>query len=76
MAAPGVTLALGGVAIGSVVALPIGRVLRTFVWGVSETDAITFAAVGLTLVTVAVVASLVPALRVLRLDPAVTLRQE
>jgi ABC-type lipoprotein release transport system permease subunit len=43
---------------------------------VTPTDPVTFAAVIVTLLAVALVASVIPALRVLRLDPALTLRAE
>jgi predicted permease len=73
---PGVTLALAGVAIGSVAALPVTRLMRSFLWGVRDTDPVTFAAVVALLLAVACVASVIPALRILRLDPALTLRAE
>ncbi len=50
--------------------------MRHFVWGVSTTDPATYAGVVILLLAVAGVASAVPALRILRLDPAITLRQE
>ncbi|HEX5473079.1 MAG TPA: ABC transporter permease [Vicinamibacterales bacterium] len=73
---PGLVLALIGVALGSAAALAVARLLRSFVWGVTPTDAGTFGAVVAILIAIAAVASLVPALRVLRLDPAQTLRAE
>lgn len=73
---PGVMLAAAGVLLGSAAALAAARLLESFLWGVTPTDPATFLAVILTLLGVAVVASVVPALRVLRLDPAVTLRAE
>jgi len=50
--------------------------LRTFIYGVQPTDPATFIAVALLLLMVAAIASLIPAWRVLRLDPALTLRAE
>ena len=50
--------------------------MRAFIWGVEATDPITFAGVAILLLSVALVASLIPAWRVLRLDPASTLRAE
>lgn len=73
---PGVALAIAGIAIGSVAAFVTVRLLQSFLWGVTPTDPMTFIAVIATLVSVALVASVVPALRVLRLDPALTLRAE
>jgi ABC-type lipoprotein release transport system permease subunit len=46
------------------------------VWGVTTTDPITFGGVALLLLGVAAVASVVPALRILQLDPAQTLRAD
>jgi predicted permease len=76
VAVPGVCLALIGIVIGSGLGLAGARVLRAFLWGVSATDPRTFVGVAASLLLVAVVASVVPALRVLRLDPASTLRHE
>jgi ABC-type antimicrobial peptide transport system permease subunit len=73
---PGLALALVGVAIGSAGALAAVRLLRTFLWGVRPTDPLTFALVIAGLLVVAFVATLIPALRILRLDPALTLRAE
>jgi len=73
---PGVTLAAIGVAIGAGVAVAVSRLLQSFLWGVTSTDSVTFAAVIVLLLLVALVASVIPALRVLRLDPALTLRAE
>jgi ABC-type antimicrobial peptide transport system permease subunit len=50
--------------------------IRTLVFGVSASDPVTLAAVGATLALVALIASLVPAYRALRLDPVKSLRAE
>ena len=76
LAMPGIVLAGAGTAVGLVLASASADLIRHFVWGVSAKDPLTFAAVGATLLTVAVGASLVPALRIFRLDPATTLRHE
>jgi predicted permease len=73
---PGVAIACAGVAIGSAGALATVHLLQSFLWGVTATDPVTFIAVIALLLVVAIVASLIPALRVLRLDPALTLRAE
>ena len=75
-ALPGVALAAAGVAVGSLGALAAGRALRHLLHGVGPHDPATLAGVALLLVTVAAVASLLPALRIARLDPARTLRDE
>jgi predicted permease len=76
VALPGVALALAGVAAGSVLAGFASQLLRHLVWGVRPGDPLTFAIVGLVLLGVAAAASFLPALRVMRLNPAETLRQE
>jgi predicted permease len=73
---PGLTIALVGVTIGSLAALATTRLMQSFIWGVKATDPLTFIAVVATLLAVALLASVIPAMRVLRLDPAKTLRAE
>jgi len=73
---PGIVLAAVGVTIGAAAALAVVRLLQSFLWGVTATDPLTFAVVIATLLAVALIASLIPAARVLRLDPALTLRAE
>lgn len=73
-ALPGLGIALGGLIAGLALALALVRALRAFVFGVGLFDPLTFVAVPLLLLTVTALASLVPALRILRLDPARTLR--
>jgi putative ABC transport system permease protein len=73
---PGIALAVVGVVLGGVAARSVVQVLQSLVWGVRPTDPLTFAAVALLLLAVAATASLIPALRIARLNPAETLRQE
>ncbi len=73
---PGISLALGGIALGVPLALASARILRRLVFGVKATDPATFVSVGLVLLLVAAAASLFPALRLLRLNPSQTLRDE
>jgi predicted permease len=74
--APGLLLAGVGVVIGTAAAFATARLLQSFLWGVTPADPLTFGAVIVTLLCVALFASLIPALRVLRLDPATTLRAQ
>jgi putative ABC transport system permease protein len=74
--AEGLPPALVGVAAGTIAALALARVMRTLVFGVSASDPLTLAAVAATLVVIALIASLVPAYRALRLDPMKVLRAE
>jgi ABC-type antimicrobial peptide transport system permease subunit len=76
VALPGVALALAGSLVGSVLAGFASQLLRHLIWGVRTGDPLTFVAAGLGLLAVAAAASLLPALRVTRLNPAETLRQE
>ena len=76
LALPGIALSAAGIAFGIGGAVAAARLVRHFVWGLSATDPLTFAAVGALFLAIASIASILPALRILRLDPAVTLRQE
>jgi putative ABC transport system permease protein len=69
-------LAIGGVVAGMLGALALTRVLESLLYGVSATDPLTFVAVSLILIGVALVASYLPARRAARVDPMVTLRAE
>jgi predicted permease len=69
-------LAAAGLLIGLLASLALTRLLSGFLYGVSATDPLTFAAVALLLVMVALLASAVPAHRAARLDPIVALREE
>ncbi len=75
-AAPGIALALSGITAGLVLALFATRLLKGLIWGVTATDPLTFGVVAALLVAVAALASILPALRLTHLDPAVTLREE
>lgn len=72
----GVSLALAGLAVGTVVALAGTRLIRSFLYGVEAWDPATFLGVGVLLVAVAAVATLFPAVRASRLDPISVLREE
>ena len=67
---------LAGIAAGTAAALVSAKVMKTLVFGVSASDPLTLAAVAATLALVAMIASLVPAYRALRLDPVKVLRAE
>jgi putative ABC transport system permease protein len=66
---------LGSVA-GLSLAAAFARVLAGMLYGVSATDAVTFASVVLLLLFVAALASFVPAARAARIDPMQVLREE
>jgi predicted permease len=70
----GFTLAFLGIAIGTVGALFVGRLLARFLFGIAPNDPLAFGGVILVLALVALVASFVPALRATRVDPMTALR--
>lgn len=74
--APGIGLTLLGVVIGCVLSRLLVRVMQHIIFGVTPGDPVTFAGVALILLAVAAIASAIPAVRVLRLDPSQTLRHE
>lgn len=75
-AMPGILMATGGLAIGCVAAYGASGLIRSLLWGVKQNDPVTFAAVIGTLLAVALTASIVPALRVRKVDPVSLLRAE
>jgi putative ABC transport system permease protein len=72
----GLRLATIGLGIGLAAALAATRLLSSLLYGVRPTDAITFAAVSLILLAVALIASYLPALRATRVDPLTALRYD
>ncbi len=70
----GFTLAFFGIAIGTVLALFVSRLLSRFLFGVAPNDPVAFGGVIAVLTVVALVASYVPALRATRVDPMTALR--
>jgi ABC-type antimicrobial peptide transport system permease subunit len=72
----GVQLTAVGAVFGLLVAFGAAQLLRTMLFGVAPTDALTFAAVTLLLLGVGVVASWWPARRASLVDPATAMRAD
>jgi len=72
----GAKFALLGLGIGVALALLFTRFIATLLYGVSATDALTFGAVAIVLLTVAMTACYIPARRALRVNPVVALRYQ
>lgn len=70
----GALLAGAGLALGVPIGLVLTRSLAAVLYGVKPGDPLTFAAVAVLLSLVAVVASYLPARRVLRVDPSIAMR--
>jgi predicted permease len=76
IASSGVAAALGGVVAGLIGSFLVLRVMKSAIYGVGTYDPVTLVSVPLLLVAIAAAASLLPALRIARIDPAETLRAE
>lgn len=74
VAKSGVLLAAVGAVIGAGLSIPGVKLIESFLYTVQPTDAATYIGVGALLFVVAALSSVLPALRILRLDPARTLR--
>jgi len=70
------TLAAGGLIVGSAVALGLARLIRTMLFGVTATDGVTYFAVSVLLCGIVVLATCLPARRAMRIDPMVALRYD
>jgi putative ABC transport system permease protein len=69
-------LALLGLAIGVGLALGISRIFSRFLFGISAADPITLVTAIVIILAVAVIASLIPALKAVKVDPITALRAE
>jgi predicted permease len=72
----GLLLSLAGVVLGLIAAAPLSRLMRSLLYGVRPIDPLTYLAVGVSLIAVAVLASLIPAVRAAGVDPGSALRIE
>jgi putative ABC transport system permease protein len=74
--AQGAKIAGAGVAIGIAASFGLTRLLAKLLFSVSAADPLTFAAVAILLIVVAMLACYIPARRTLRVDPMIALRYE
>jgi putative ABC transport system permease protein len=72
----GLRLALAGIGFGLVAAYALTDTLRSFLYGVTPTDAVTFAVVSVILALTFLLASAIPANRAAKVDPMTALRHE
>lgn len=74
--ARGMALAIPGVTIGLLGSVAFTRTMRSLLFGVSPIDPLTFVAIPVSLILVALLASYIPAQRATRVDPTVSLHSE
>jgi putative ABC transport system permease protein len=72
----GVRIAAAGIAIGGIIALATGRFIGPLLYRVSPKDPVVYVIAAGTLLAVAMLASLVPALRATHVDPNIALRAD
>ncbi|MCP9495921.1 MAG: ABC transporter permease [Pyrinomonadaceae bacterium MAG19_C2-C3] len=72
----GLKLVFIGVAIGLALSFVLTRLMSSLLFGVTATDPLTFVAVSLSLIVVALAACFVPARRATKVDPLIALRYE
>ncbi len=73
---PGLIWVAGGVAIGAAGSFALERLLKSFIYGVRPADPATLLLVAIGLFAATAIASVIPSSRILRLNPADTLRSE
>ena len=72
----GAKLAVIGIIIGAAGALVLTQFIRSFLFGVSPSDPLTFIGISFILAGVAIMASYLPARRAMKVDPNTALRYE
>ena len=72
----GMTLAVIGIAVGFAGSLALTRLLSSLLFGITATDAVTFAVTSLVVLFVACLACVIPARRAMKIDPLLAIRHE
>ena len=72
----GVRVTMAGVALGVLLALALGRVVESLLFGASAHDALVYAVATATLLVGAALASVIPGWRAARVDPVTALRED
>jgi predicted permease len=72
----GMTLSVGGIAVGLAAAFLLTRLMQSLLYQVKPADPLTFVAVPIILLVVALIASYVPALRATKVSPLIALRTQ
>jgi putative ABC transport system permease protein len=70
----GMILTLLGVVVGLVAAFALTRTMSSLLFGVTATDPITFIAVSVLMLAVAVIANFIPAIKATKVNPLIALR--
>jgi ABC-type antimicrobial peptide transport system permease subunit len=72
----GATYALAGIVVAIPAAFALSRVMRSVVFGVTTHDPVTFVALPIAVLSIALAAAYLPARRAARVDPVTTMRSE
>ncbi len=72
----GLFLAAAGAGLGLLLSLPAGRLVQSSLFGIAPADPITYLLIPAVLLTVALLATWLPARRATRVDPVIALRSE
>lgn len=73
---PGLLWVLAGAVMGGAAAMALERFLKSYLYGIGASDPVTLGLVGAGLLMATLIASMIPASRIVRLNPADTLRAE
>jgi ABC-type antimicrobial peptide transport system permease subunit len=69
-------LVLAGTVVGILLALLLAQAIKSLIYHVSAVDPLTFSAIGLAVILIAILAGYIPARKATRADPMAALRAE